>query len=127
MKQTSLTKDEEALYQLWAKGFNVPTGGSYDRPRFFKEKVLGQQDQGLSEVSQYDNQLHFTDEYKMPGHPTFSMQSKYWKEGMPKRDWVRDYYVDFDQGKILKDTTASPQNKFSSKVYDYFRRGQKGL
>lgn len=30
MKQTSLTKDEEALYQLWAKGFNVPTGGSYD-------------------------------------------------------------------------------------------------
>lgn len=36
---------------------------------------------------------HLPDTFKLPGHPTFSIESKYYKEGMPAGKWVGDKYI----------------------------------
>ena len=36
---------------------------------------------------------HFFDTYKTPGHPTFSIESIYYKKGMPAGYWKNDKYI----------------------------------
>ena len=121
LPETSLTPNETKQYEQWVKENNIPTGGYYDMQGFFKNEVLKGKASSQMGVDPYDQALHFTDKYKLPGHPTFSMQSQYWKEGMPKRDWVGAYYIDFDNANVIKDTTTEqtqgPTNLTELKQY----------
>lgn len=40
---------------------------------------------------------HLPDTYKLPNHPTFSTESKYYKPGMPAGYWKGDTYVPIDR------------------------------
>jgi len=40
---------------------------------------------------------HLPDTFKLPGHPTFSIQSKYYKPGMPSGKWEGDKYIPIDR------------------------------
>ena len=39
---------------------------------------------------------HFPDTFKKPGHPRFSIESKYWKPGMPAGRWEGENYIPMD-------------------------------
>lgn len=77
-KVTTLSKEDEAKYRAWmqrsgqtkADGQNVDsnfTGTDYDYRGFFKKYGAVNVQQGQ----------HFTDEFKLPNHPTFSDESIY--------------------------------------------------
>ena len=36
---------------------------------------------------------HFSDKFKRPNHPTFSIESKYWRPGMPAGRWNGEEYI----------------------------------
>jgi len=36
---------------------------------------------------------HFPDTFKKPNHPTFSIESKYWKPGMAAGRWEGEQYI----------------------------------
>lgn len=40
---------------------------------------------------------HLPDTYKLPGHPTFSVESRYYRKGMPAGKWVDGKYVPIDR------------------------------
>jgi len=42
---------------------------------------------------------HFPDTYKLPGHPTFSVESMYYKKGMPAGKWEGEKYTPIDRPK----------------------------
>ena len=53
---------------------------------------------GINRTDQEGNQApfpkgHFPDTFKLPGHPTFSIESKYYKEGMPAGIWDGETYI----------------------------------
>lgn len=68
---TALTKAEEAQYQKWRRGLPRPLQyeGDYDLRGYWK-------DPNTVKDNIVDGQ-HFTDQYKKPNHPTFSVESKY--------------------------------------------------
>lgn len=39
--------------------------------------------------------MHWSDKYKLPGHPTFSVESKYYEPGMLAGHWENDNYVPY--------------------------------
>lgn len=39
--------------------------------------------------------MHWSDKYKLPGHPTFSVESKYYEPGMSAGHWENDNYVPY--------------------------------
>lgn len=78
---TTLDPDQEAAYRQWlvsigqqpGSGYNVDdswTGTDYDYRGFFKKY-------GPVDVQQGQ---HFTDEFKLPNHPTFSNESTYFND-----------------------------------------------
>ncbi len=51
----------------------------------------------LYEWQQNPEKNHLPDTYKLPNHPTFSTESKYYKPGMPAGYWKGDTYVPIDR------------------------------
>ncbi|MDO9528023.1 MAG: hypothetical protein Q7J27_02565 [Syntrophales bacterium] len=41
----------------------------------------------------FNNGGHLPDTFKLPGHPTFSIESKYYKKGMPAGRWEGEKYI----------------------------------
>lgn len=39
---------------------------------------------------------HFPDTFKKPNHPTFSIESKYWKPGLPAGRWEGETFIPMD-------------------------------
>jgi hypothetical protein len=75
---TALNADQEAAYRAWlasigqqpGSGYNVDpswTGTDYDYRGFFQKY-------GAADIKKGQ---HFTDEFKLPNHPTFSNESAY--------------------------------------------------
>jgi hypothetical protein len=89
------------LYDIWSKVDNVPQSDDYDMEGYFNDVILKGKDQ--SSINPSDNRMHYPDTYKLPNHPTFSAQSKYYKKSMPYRDWIGNLLVDFNSGKIVSD------------------------
>jgi len=59
---------------------------------------------------------HFPDTYKLPGHPTFSIESQYYKPGMKAGYWKGDEYIP------IKNGSSTPQMDME----DYLKyRGKK--
>lgn len=77
----------------------------------------GYYDDLVKQGKQYDvitPDTHFPDTYKLPGHPTFSIESKYYKPGMDAGFWVGDQYV-------------KPENKYDRIVNERFRFAKEAL
>lgn len=86
------TDKDEADFQDWYarvsayKGLNPdPDDGEqyYDYRSFWKENLGGMADRVLTD----DPEAHFTDRYKFPGHPTFSVESIYSNDRTPGGTW----------------------------------------
>lgn len=101
--RTKLGQFEDQYFDLWKMLHNVPDSpqAKYDMQGYFKDYVLGDKTDGAS-VNKVDRQVHFPDAYKMPGHPSFSIESDFYEEGMPARSWVGEMLIDLDRGKIVK-------------------------
>lgn len=97
VKQTSLSPEEEQRYQAWKATLpgRLQYEGDYDLRGFYHQNpnfsvdVPGQ---------------HMTDEFKLPNHPTFSDESKYYGPQTQRLGghWFGDMYVPYD------DTMKSP-------------------
>ena len=40
-----------------------------------------------------NNNSHFPDTFKFPDHPRFSIESKYWRPGLPAGRWEGENYI----------------------------------
>lgn len=69
---TKLSPQQELRYQAWRSKLprNLQYEGNYDLRGLYNENPNVQPSQNL----------HFTDKYKLPNHPTFSDESKYFNE-----------------------------------------------
>lgn len=90
----SWTDKDEADFKDWYarvseyKGLNPdPDDGNqyYDYRTFWKENLDGMADRMLTD----DADAHFTDRYKLPGHPTFSNESMYSNDETPGGSWEK--------------------------------------
>jgi hypothetical protein len=78
------TKEEQAAFDAWVKANNVHEpfhpAQHYDYVSAFRAGI-GRSGNG-----------HFPDTYKLPEHPTFSIESQYYKPGMKAGWWVGEKY-----------------------------------
>lgn len=53
---------------------------------------------------------HFPDTYKLPGHPTFSVESQYYKPGMPAVKWEGERPIPYNEWAVsLADLLGVPK------------------
>lgn len=101
---TRLNSIEEDTYQLWKQKLpqQLQSEQDYDLRGYYKE------------TGGEDAEGHLTDKYKKPNHPTFSVESKYYKKGMWAGKWDED-----GNFRIPMDT---PKEKLSELI-EYWRSG----
>lgn len=99
---TVLEEEDEKAYQEWKLTLpeNLQYEGDYDLRGFYQKNPTFKAEEGQ----------HLTDEFKRSNHPTFSNESKYYKEGMPAGRWDGDKYI--------------PENR-SPKVTEYLTKAQR--
>lgn len=99
---TVLEEEDEKAYQEWKLTLpeNLQYEGDYDLRGFYQKNPTFKAEEGQ----------HLTDEFKRSNHPTFSNESKYYKEGMPSGRWNGDKYI--------------PENR-SPKVTEYLTKAQR--
>ena len=73
--QAQLGPNTEAMYKSWALENRVPQSNDYDMRGFWYGNTMG--NEPSAEMNPADMQLHFTDKYKLPNHPSFSNESMY--------------------------------------------------
>lgn len=88
---TKLTPEEEPKFQQWIKKNNITDldhpNSHYDYRGFWRENPNFQHKPGE----------HFTDKFKQPGHPTFSVESKYAAGRTDAGSWNGDTFIPPDQ------------------------------
>ena len=101
---TKLSGNEENSYQLWKQSLpqQLQSEADYDLRGYYQEHGTE------------DTDGHLTDKYKKPNHPTFSVESKYYKKGMWAGKWDED-----GNFKIPLDT---PKEKLKQLI-EYWRSG----
>jgi hypothetical protein len=87
-RQTELGPQLSNLYSLWAQNNRVPQSNDYDMRGFYLGMLLGDP-AATSGVNPADNQLHFSDKWKLPNHPKFSNESMY-SRGLLDPRWVEN-------------------------------------
>ena len=75
-RTTKLQSPLENMYQLWALNNNVPQSNDYDMRGFYIGGLLGDQ-AAQTNVDPSDNQIHYSDKWKLPNHSSFSRESMY--------------------------------------------------
>lgn len=98
-KLTKLDLDQEGKFQNWANTNKVPITPDYDMRGFWR-------DGGQSGISPVDGRIHYTDKYKTPLHESFSGESIYSKQGIPKPTWNKQNQLIDPSGKVLFDEPA---------------------
>lgn len=126
---TKLLPNEESNYQKWKSTLpqNLQYEGDYDLRGFYKENP---------KFNVTDPKQHLTDKYKLPNHPTFSNESKYYNEQTKSQGgyWKGEKYVsNKSDNKILNEinntifpTTlqtdktgfSTPMGQFGKSQYD---------
>ena len=101
---TKLSGNEENSYQLWKQSLpqQLQSEADYDLRGYYQEHGTE------------DTDGHLTDKYKKPNHPTFSVESKYYKKDMWAGKWDED-----GNFKIPLDT---PKEKLKQLI-EYWRSG----
>ena len=130
--KTSLTEDEEKQFRQWYDGYAAATGNdadpdaeghNYDYRGYWKENPTAEVSAGM----------HLPDTYKMPGHETFSTESKYFvdQETTPAGTWNGDTYVpaqrttpdpdeDAKELQAIKDTNAATLKSFTDYINEQY-------
>jgi hypothetical protein len=106
---TQLTPDQEKAFIKWYTQFAKARGwtgedanphgdlGRYDMRGWFQNATP---DQLQKYLNPENKELHFEDTYKLPGHPTFSTESKYYYPGVEKLtkvvNWKKNKPVTLD-------------------------------
>jgi len=90
---TVLAKEQEASFQKWKETLpsRLQSESDYDLKGFWLENP---------NWSPNDPDAHMTDKFKLPNHPLFSVESKYYKEGMKSGYWKGDEYVPIKEGEV---------------------------
>ncbi len=78
------TPEESDAFDKWTKKNNI-------KEPFHKDQHYDYVSAFRKGISKTNN--HFPDTYKTPGHETFSIESKYYKPGMPAGKWEDGIYV----------------------------------
>ena len=90
---TRLSPQDEAQFQSWARANGVrdvdDPRSRYDYRGYWKRIAS----QGGQQTKMYDDGLHFTDQFKQHGHPTFSVESQYSAGPHDGGRWVGEDYV----------------------------------
>lgn len=124
MKYSDMEKDFDNWYKKVAeyKGLNsdpYEKGHYYDYKSFYEDNkdkieipyILTNTERMLSG----DQNSHFTDTYKLPGHPTFSNESMYSNSDTPGGEWIED-----QNGKGQFQHSDYTMN-YSDRTIDYLR------
>lgn len=87
------SSSNEQKYQEWRSKLpkNLQYEGDYDLKGFYEENP----NFSISNPNQ-----HLTDKYKLPNHPTFSNESKYYKFGMKAGKWENEKFIPIEQKNI---------------------------
>lgn len=82
--------NEDDKYQEWRSKLpkNLQYEGDYDLKSFWKENP---------NWTPENKDVHMTDKFKLPNHPTFSNESMYYKKGMKAGKWEGDNYVPLEE------------------------------
>lgn len=101
VQTTKLTPSEEKGFGAWRATLppRLQSDADYDLRGFYKKNPTWSLD---------DPEAHMTDEFKLPNHPTFSNESKYYNEDTAPYGghWMGDVYVPNDGSrKKLQDET----------------------
>ena len=101
---TKLNSNEENHYQFWKQSLpqQLQSEADYDLRGYFKEHGAE------------DAEGHLTDKYKKPNHPTFSVESKYYKKGMWAGKW--------DEEGNFRIPLDTPKEKLKQLI-EYWRSG----
>ena len=97
-RPTEAQASTDAGFQEWKKKYAPnDSGADYD--------LMGAYKAGLKP----GENGHFSDEFKKPNHPTFSVESKYWKPGLPAGRWENDNYVKMTAPEAIKFVREHPE------------------
>jgi len=93
------TPEEAPLFEAWLK-----TNGDKDpyHPAQHYD-LLGAFRAGYTRTDKKGNPSpkgHLPDIFKLPGHPTFSIESRYYKPGMPAGRWEGNKYIPIKNGEF---------------------------
>lgn len=88
VKTTVLPNHLENQYQMWATANKVPQSNDYDMRGYYLGMLL-KDPQATQAVNPSDNQLHFSDRWKLPNHQSFSNESMY-SRGLLDPRWVEN-------------------------------------
>jgi hypothetical protein len=89
-------KSEEPAFREWYGQYSKATGSSPnpdDPAHYYDYRGFWKEDRGRTPLS---SGMHLPDKYKLPGHPTFSNESKYATPGTPAGRWEGERYVQPD-------------------------------
>ena len=98
----------ENMYKSWVLQNNIPESNDYDMRGFFYGLLTGDP-QATTAINPADQQLHFTDKWKLPNHPSFSNESMY-SNSANDGQWV--------QPAPYKEGTWALQNKQGNKILE---------
>jgi len=93
----------------WARQNNVQP--LYDRDYDYR----GAWKAGLRRSPSLTGRGHFSDEFKLPSHQTFSNESKYFRPGMRGGAWMGDTYVPFESWELLAPQIVETLNRMLDK------------
>jgi hypothetical protein len=74
--QMQLGPNTGDMFKSWALENNVRPSNDYDMRGYFMGQMTGDPE-AQSQVNPSDMQMHFTDKFKLPNHPSFSNESMY--------------------------------------------------
>ena len=111
---TPLSPSEEMQFQLWARANQIRDvdhpQSYYDYRGYWKQIAA----RGEQRTKMYDDGLHFTDQFKQHGHPTFSIESAYSSGPQDGGRWVGEDYVPWGADALM--TSRGNQRMASSDV-----------
>ena len=92
-ERTLLSPDEERAFQAWAVANNISDVDApqsrYDYRGYWKQIAS----RGGDATKVYDDGVHFTDQFKQHGHPSFSVESQYSAGPWDGGRWLGESYV----------------------------------
>lgn len=102
--ETPLHPLEEMAFRQWLHSNKVPydlgSRNDYDMRGFFKG-LMGGDPKATSAIDQHDKQMHYPDYWKIPGHESFSNESKWAGPNAPS--WNSQDQLQDKTGRVLYD------------------------
>jgi len=91
----------DELYKSWVEKNSVPVSNDYDMRGFF-EGLLRGDSHAMQGINPNDKQMHFSDFWKLPNHPSFSTESRYYDpKTMPQTPSWQGGEIDTPQARAL--------------------------